>query len=95
MLSISAEALEIIRKKSGPIHLDMPPVVDGGCCSRIQECPTVRFGPPHDPGSYLQRTIQGITVYLPRRMPAEGEFTITVSSFLGWKWVVLEGWCPF
>ncbi len=95
MLSITGEALEVIRRKGEAIHLDMPPVSRGGCCVSIQECPMVRFGPPHDPQNYQVRSIQGVTVYVPRRMSVERDYTLTVSSLLGFRWVVLEGWSPF
>ena len=95
MLTISPQACELIRKRPGPIHLDMPPVVQGGCCVSIQECPEVRFGPPRDPHRYVEMSIQGISVYVPRRMPMERDYTIIVSSLLGFRRVVLEGWSPF
>jgi hypothetical protein len=95
VLTISDEALAIIRTKPQPVHLDMPPAVDGGCCASIQECPTVRFGEPRDPHNYVEQTIQGVRVLLPRRMPRHGKFTLTVSRFFWMKSVVLEGWCPF
>lgn len=95
MLKISSEARELIGKKPGPIHLDMPPVVQGGCCVSIQECPEVRFGPPRDPRPYVEMDVQGISVYVPRRMPMERDYTIIVTSLLGFRRVVLEGWSPF
>ena len=95
MLSISGDALEIIRKKSGTIHLDLPPVIRGGCCVAIQECPEVRFGPPRDPRNYRQHALQGITVYVPKQMLPERDYAIVVASLLGFRRVVLEGWSPF
>ncbi len=96
MLSISSEACEVIKKRKGPIYLDMPPVIQGGCCVSVQECPEVRFGPPRDLRKYVEMTIEGISVYVPRRMPMEGrDYTIIVSSLFGFRRVVLEGWSPF
>jgi hypothetical protein len=95
MLTITPEALDMIRKESRQVYLDMPPHIKGGCCVNLQECPTVRFGVPHDRGNYVEAEIQGIPVLLPRRFPMDRELSITVSSFLGMKRVVLEGWCPF
>lgn len=95
MISISPQALAIIRERKQPIHLDLPPVVTGGCClPSIRECPVIRFGPPRSSPRkhYSVQSIDGITVHVPRGMPEEGNFTITVSSFLGIKRVVLEGW---
>lgn len=94
MLAISPEALVMIRAENRPVYLDMPPHIKGGCCVNLQECPTVRFGDPHDPENYVQKEIQGIQLLIPRRFPMDGDLTITVSSFLGMKRVVLEGWCP-
>ncbi len=95
MLRISPEACDLIRKRPGPIHLDMPPMIQGGCCVGIQECPEVRFGAPRDPRRYVQMDVQGISVFVPRRMPLERDYTIIVSSLLGFRRVVLEGWSPF
>ena len=95
MLSISPEAHEHIRKRNEPIHLDMPPVVSGGCCVSVQECPEVRFGRPRDPKNYDEMTIQGIPVFVPHRMPMERKYVIKLSKLFGFRWVVLEGWSPF
>lgn len=95
MISISPDALAIIRNKGGTIHLDLPPVIRGGCCVAIQECPEVRYGPPRDPHRYQERRLQGIAVYVPRRMLPERDYTVTVASLFGFRWVVLEGWSPF
>lgn len=95
MISISPEALEVIRRKNQPVYLDLPPVIQGGCClPSIQECPVIRFDPPRDAArqEYEVHEIQGVTVHVPRQMPRDGSFTIKVSSFLGWNRVVLEGW---
>lgn len=95
MLSITPEALQIIRKEARQVYLDMPPHIKSGCCVNLQECPAVRFGVPHDRENYVEAEIQGVPVLLPRRFPMDRELQITVSSFLGIKRVVLEGWCPF
>ncbi|HSW64819.1 MAG TPA: CC/Se motif family (seleno)protein [Dissulfurispiraceae bacterium] len=92
MLSISPEALTLIKKEHKPLFLDMPPHIKGGCCVNLQECPTVRFGVPHDPENYVEREIQGVPLLVPRRFPMDRELTITVSSFLGIRRIVLEGW---
>lgn len=95
MITISPEALDLIRAKGQPIHLDMPPIVQSGCCMPpIQECPAVRFGAPggEPSGGYDVQEIQGVTVHVPRRMPRDGNFKLQVSSFLGFRRVVLEGW---
>ncbi len=95
MLSIHPDALGLIRERKGAIWLDLPPVVQGGCClPSLQECPVIRFAPPRDAArqQYQAQEIQGVTVHVPRQMPREGDFTIRVSSFLGMKRVVLDGW---
>lgn len=95
MISISPDAAEMIRMKGGTVHLDLPPVVRGGCCVAIQECPEVRYGPPRDPGNYRPQSLQGISVFVPRRMAPERDYTIVASSLLGFRWLALEGWSPF
>jgi hypothetical protein len=95
VLSISADALAVIRRRGAPIHLDLPPLVRGCCGPDLQECPTVRFGAPADRASYVQHAIDGVEVYVPRRMGLEQDYTIAVASFLGFRRIVLEGWCPF
>ena len=92
MLTITPEALAIIRKHKKPIYLNMPKLITN-CCFDLQECPTVHFGKPHDISKYNERTIQDITVLVPHRLPNAVPLTITVSSFLGFKRLVLEGWC--
>jgi hypothetical protein len=95
MLSIRPDALALIRRRNRPVYLDLPPVVQGGCClPSLQECPVIRFSPPRDAArqQYEVQEIQGVTVHVPRRMPRDGNFTLKVSSFLGLKRVVLEGW---
>ena len=95
MLSISSEALELIRSRNQPVHLDLPRrLVHGGCCTpNLAECPTVRFGAPRDGKDYVEQTIDGVTIYMPR--PLSGtrrQLRLDVSSFLGFKRVVVEGW---
>ena len=92
MLTISPEALAIIHKHKKPIYLNMPKLITG-CCFDLQECPTIHFGKPHNISKYKERTIQDITVLVPHRLPTTIPLTITVSSFLGFKRLVLEGWC--
>jgi hypothetical protein len=94
MLTIAPEALTLIEQKDEPLFLDMPPHIKGGCCVNLQECPTVRFGVPHDPQNYVEKVIQGVPILLPKRFPMDRALTITVSSFLGIRKIVLEGWCP-
>jgi len=92
MLTITPEALAIIHKHKKSIYLNMPKLITS-CCFDLQECPTVHFGTPHDMSKYNERTIQEITVLVPHRLPNTIPLTITVSRFLGFKRLVLEGWC--
>jgi hypothetical protein len=92
MLTITQDALAMIHKHNKPIYLNMPKLITN-CCFDLQECPTIHFGKPHDPSKYNERTIQDITVLVPHGLPKTIPLTITVSSFLGFKRLVLEGWC--
>jgi hypothetical protein len=95
MLSISKNALELIWARSEALHLELPPVAGGGCClPAIQECPAVRFGPPPDAErhAYFEQVLDGVRVHVPRRMRTDLDLVITVSSFLGFRRVIVEGW---
>jgi hypothetical protein len=91
MLTITQPALEIIRQRNEPIFLEVPKVVSA-CCFNFRECPTVRFGVPHDGSKYEDRTLQDVVVRVPRGFADDTGLTITVSSFLGFKRLVIEGW---
>jgi len=92
MLTISPEALTFIQIKNQPIFLEMPKLIIG-CCFNCQECPTVRFGKPHNMSQYAEMTIQNVTIFIPHRLPKNFPLTITVNSFFSIKRLVLEGWC--
>jgi hypothetical protein len=92
MLTISPAALKMIQERNKPVFLDMPKLISG-CCFDVQECPTVRFGVPRNPAEYVEKVINDVTVFVPRRLPNTFPMTITVSSFLSFKRLVLEGWC--
>jgi hypothetical protein len=93
MMSFSRRAVDLITAHNEPIHLDMPRPVRG-LVGRLQECPTVRFCAPRDAHNYLDVILDGILVYIPRQMLSMDleRLTITVSSFLWMKWIVVEGW---
>jgi hypothetical protein len=93
MLTISPEALAIIHNRKQSIFLDMPKLVSSCCGLDVQECPTVRFGKPHNPSEYEEKTIQDVTVFVPRRLTHTSPLTITVAQFFSLKRLVLEGWC--
>jgi hypothetical protein len=90
MLTISPEAKELIESREKTVFLDMP-VAIRGCCFDLQERPVVRFGTPCKKGDFVQKVIDGITVFVPDCI-TEVELTITVSSFFGRKKLFVEGW---
>jgi hypothetical protein len=90
MVNISPEAVEIIRKQGNTVFLDLPKAITS-CCFDLQECPTVRLGAPPNPDAYSITDTDGITVFLPRII-AGIELSIEVSSFLGFKRLIVEGW---
>jgi hypothetical protein len=91
MLTITQGALEIIREHKEPVFLEVPKAVSA-CCFSIRECPMVRFGVPHDDSKYEERTLQDVVVRVPRGFSDDTALTIAVSSFLGFKRLVIEGW---
>ncbi|MGA2081748.1 MAG: CC/Se motif family (seleno)protein [Holophaga sp.] len=91
MLEITPKAIEILRKRNEPIFLELPRRVTG-CCLQIQECPMVRFGRPREHSRYEERSIDGQSVWVPMGFPDDLRLTLTVSVFLGFKRLVLEGW---
>ena len=93
MLFITKEAVTLIQNKKQTVYLDMPKLVSSCCGLDVQECPTVRFGKPHNPSEYVEETIQDVTVYVPHRLPNTVPLTITVANFFSVKRLVLEGWC--
>lgn len=90
MLKITPEALSIIQNQGKPIFLELPKLIRN-CCFDLQECPSVRVGEPRNAAGYEKRTVQDVTVYLPRHLP-DFPLTIAVSSFLGRKRLVVDGW---
>ncbi|MBP2635095.1 MAG: hypothetical protein H6Q72_1002 [Firmicutes bacterium] len=89
MLTITDKALEYIKSQDKPVYLELFPVIS--CCIDLRESPSVRFGKPHDPENYSFEEIQGIMVYLPHDLP-EIPLKMTLSSFLGFKKLAIEGW---
>ena len=90
MLTITPDALVLIRKQGKPIFLELPKIIIN-CCFDLQECPSVRSGEPLNAADYEKKTIQDVTVFVPRRLP-EMPLTIDVSSFLGIRRLIVEGW---
>ena len=90
MYSITTEAAEYVRKRSQSVYLDLPPAVDG-CCFQLQESPSAKLGVPGNPDAFVQHTVDGIAVYVPRGLKPI-PLTVGISSFLGFKKLTVEGW---
>ncbi len=84
------EARSIIIKRGQPIFLELPKIITN-CCFEFQECPSVRFGEPRNIKDYKKKIIQEVTVFVPHRLP-DIPLSIAVTSFLGIKRVVVDGW---
>ncbi len=95
-ISISPEARAFIAARDAPIWLELARVVHGGCgVPPLQGRPTVRFGapPPAVAANYEVRTIDGVTVHVPRAT-GDRALSVEVSSFLGLHRLVVQGWNP-
>jgi hypothetical protein len=90
MLAVTAEAAQYVKNRNQPIRLEQSPCIDA-CCFQLQEAPTAKFGPPAKPEEYVEHNIEGITVFVPRAIDAM-TLTLTLSSFLGFKRLCIEGW---
>lgn len=93
MLTLTSDAVALIRNQDKPIFLELPKTITN-CCFHFQECPLVRFGEPRNAPDYEKKVIQDVTVFIPSRLP-EIPLTIAVSSFLGIKRLVVDGWSFF
>lgn len=91
MLTFSSDALDWVQRKHQPVCIAAPCTV-GGCCIEVTECPSVSLGTPKLPDQYVQQTIQGVEVYLPKQFPEHVELVIAVRSLLWFKWLALDGW---
>ncbi len=89
ILTITDQALGHIKAQGKPVYLELFPVIS--CCIDLRESPSVRLGLPHNPDSYSQTEIQGVTVYVPHDLP-NIPLTIALSNFFTFKKLVIEGW---
>lgn len=89
MLKLTPDAVNYIQMRSKPVFLDIPPLIS--CCIHLKESPSVRFGEPRDTENYTKKSIQEVTVFVPHELP-DIPLTITLSRFLGFKKLVVEGW---
>ncbi len=97
-LSITPEAVRLIRSRSTAVHLEPTAIITTACCAQsFQDRPAVRFGPPPAGtlGMFVVESVYGVTVYVPADVGAQRRpLRIAVTSFLGRKRLVLEGWSP-
>jgi hypothetical protein len=89
LLTITTEAQEHIRRRNLPVFLEMPIVIQGDIT--IRESPAVRWGIPQKIDHYERQTIGDVEIYIPHELPAI-PLTIVRRSFLGFKWLAVEGW---
>ena len=90
MFTITPEAKAYTLDNGGSLFLEYF-TVTGGCEIPYHPGPTVRIGKPRKQDQYRQETIDGLTVFIPRRLPEE-ELVIGMVSFLWFKKLVIEGW---
>jgi hypothetical protein len=57
----------------------------------MRESPAVRLGIPKNPEQYLQKTVDGIRLFIPEDLIDE-PVTIVLHQFLWWRSLQLEGW---
>jgi hypothetical protein len=89
MLTLSPKARSFALENGGTIFLEY--IVVGDCCIPYQPEPSVRMGKPHNPDRYRQEHIDGVTVFVPRALP-EVPLVVHLSTFMGFKRLVVDGW---
>jgi hypothetical protein len=94
MLTITPEARTHALNNGGTLFLEYFALWTGGCCVPYQPEPSVKLGKPRNQAQYRQETIDGLTVFIPHELPEE-PLLITMSSFMGIKRLVIEGWRHF
>jgi len=92
MLTITPQARTHALNNGGSLFLEY--ITLAGCCIPYQPEPIVRIGKPHNQDQYRQETIDGLTIFIPHKLPEE-ELVITMHSFLGYKRLVIDGWRHF
>jgi len=90
MLKISSEARQYAREKGSSLFLEYLTV--NNCCIPFQKEPTVRFGTPHNPEHYQKEYIDGLDVFVPVELP-DVPLSIELNTFMGFKRLVVTGWC--
>lgn len=89
IVRITPEAAEYILTRATEVHFDLPPKI--GCCIDLQEKPDIKIGPPQTKESFFAVESSGITVHVPKDFPTL-ELTITLSRFLAFRHLAVEGW---
>ena len=92
MLTIDDKALAMIQEKNQPLSID--PVREfSGCCISVTESPGVHFGTPKlNPEKYAQKSVQGVTVYVPSCFPEDGNYVIKLRRMFGFRQLFIDGW---
>lgn len=92
MIRFSEEAIAFVNEKGSSVLIDSPYTVRG-CCFRLTECPTIRFGQPVDPETHIRKDVQGLELYVPKGLP-ERALTVGLRNFLGFRSLFIDGWKP-
>ncbi len=97
-LSITPDAMEFIRSRDTSVHLEPTAIITTACCAQsFQDRPAVRLGPPPQDtdGMFAIQSVGDVTVFVPPEVRVHRRsMRIVLSSFLGLKRLVLEGWSP-
>jgi hypothetical protein len=98
VLSISPDAVRLIRSRCTSVHLEPTAIITTACCAQsFQDRPSVRFGPPpaRAVGMFAVQSVDDVTVFVPTEIGTQRRpLKIIVSSFLGRKRLFLDGWSP-
>ena len=94
MLTITPEARTHALNNGGMLFLEYLALWTDGCCIPYQPEPSVKLGKPYNQDKYRQETIDGLIVFIPNDLP-KVPLLITMTSFMGIKRLVVEGWRHF
>jgi len=94
MLTITPEAKTHVLNNGGLLFLEYMKLSMGACCIPFQPEPSVRLGKPPNQDKYRQEIIDGLTIFIPHDLP-EVPLVITMSFFMGFKKLVVDGWRYF
>ena len=88
-MTITPEAQEFIRTRNQTVFLEMPMIIQGDIT--IRESPAIKWGKPEKIEKYLLLRVEDVDVYIPDELPVI-PLCIVRRSFLGFKWLAVEGW---